>query len=170
MTDVISVQKVKSYDMDQLKKQSDLQAEQNHIISNNGFYPDISLTALRNQMRIDGTVTNARLTLAVVEAIAYVNDELRPFQQQIKNSNYFSLEEMTADVINGESILVQRYIRAVYCFTVANLYERYRAYDTTKEGNEHAEEYENAIDDLRRDGLFAIRDILQQTRINVELI
>ena len=77
---------------------------------------------------------------------------------------------MESEQINGESILVQRYKRGVYCLTVANLYERYRAYDTTKDGAEKAEEFENSVDDLRRDARFAIRDILGKTRVDVELI
>lgn len=121
-------------------------------------------------MRIDGTVTNDRLQTAIIEAIATVNQELKPFQSAVKNSDVFTLEELESEQINGESILLQRYKRAVYCLTVANLYERYRAYDTTKDGAEKAEEFENSVDDLRRDARFAIRDILGKTRINVELI
>lgn len=170
MSDVISVAKVKNYDMESLKKQGEQQAQPDQLISNNGFYPDISLLEVRNVMRIDGTVTNARLTLALVEAIAFVNDELRPFQQRSKNADVFSLEELEAEQINGTSIVLQRYKRAVYCFTVANLYERYRAYDSTKEGAEKGEEFNDSVDDLKRDGMFAIRDILKQNRINVELI
>ncbi|MGX2951352.1 head completion/stabilization protein [Ursidibacter sp. B-7004-1] len=53
---------------------------------------------------------------------------------------------------------------------MANLYERYRSFDSTKEGADKAQEYENSVDDLRRDARFAIRDLLNINRWTSELI
>lgn len=136
-------------------------------ITNNGFFPDITLTEIRNAIRADGTITDERLKIAVIESIANVNSELKVLQEQ---TTYSQLANIPADTINGESILLSRYKRAVFCFAMANLYERYRSYDTTKEGAEKAEDFENSIGDLRRDGRFAIRDLLKINRWTVELI
>ncbi|MDH2998115.1 phage head protein [Pasteurellaceae bacterium LFhippo2] len=134
-------------------------------ITNNGFFPDLNLLDVRNAMRVDGTVTDERLKIAVIEAMASTNDQLKPLQNK-----YHSLEDIQADEINGESIVELRYKRAVYCLAMANLYERYRSYDSTKEGAEKAEQFENSVDDLRRDARFAIRDLLNIKRWTVELI
>lgn len=136
-------------------------------VSNNGFFPDISLSDMRNAMRTDGTVSENRLKNAVIEAIATVNAELAPLR---KRSQAFSLEQIECDHIDGESLLVQRYKRAVFCLATANLYERYRSYDSTKDGAEKAQEFEQSVDDLRRDARFAIRDLLQIQRWTAELI
>lgn len=52
------------------------------IMTNDSFYPDISLLAVRNTMRIDGTVTQERLQHAIIEAIISVNHDLRAFQEK----------------------------------------------------------------------------------------
>lgn len=161
MTDVITIPKTT-----QTKDQSALKAT-GYVVTNNGFFPDVSLSDVRNAMKTDGTVTENRLKNAVIEAIATVNQELKPLQQRSKQA---SLDEIPSDEIDGESLLVLRYKRAVYCLATANLYERYRSFDSTKDGAEKADEFENSVDDLRRDARFAIRDLLNTNRWTSELI
>ncbi|MDE4030827.1 head completion/stabilization protein [Glaesserella parasuis] len=134
-------------------------------ISNNGFFPDIELIDVRHAMRADGTVTDERLTFAVIEAMATVNAELHTLQMK-----YATFDDIPSDHINGENLMITRYKRAVFCFAMANLYERYRSFDSTKEGAEKAEQFENSVDDLRRDARFAIRDMLKRKRWTSELI
>ena len=115
--------------------------QQDDVIYNNGFFPDISLLAIRNSMRIDGTVTAERLKHATIEAISTVNQDLKPLRLQ-----------------------------AVYCLAVANLYERYRSYDNTKEGYRKGDELLESAGDLRRDYHYTVRDMLNQNRMIAELI
>lgn len=161
MNNVITIPKAASISDKSATEQS------NGRISNNGFFPDILLADIRNAMRADGTVTEHRLKNAVIEAIAHVNHELRSLQQR---SKAHALDEIHAEEINGESILVHRYKRAVYCWAMANLYERYRSFDSTKDGAEKADDFEQSVDDLRRDARFAIRDLLNINRWTAELI
>lgn len=170
MHNSIAIKKVKNYAMDDLKRQAEEQATDNEIIQNNGFFPDIHLLDVRNAMRIDGTVTNERLKMEVIEAMATANNALKHYQKTLKEKHIHRLEDMDDEKINGENIVIQRYKRAVYCFALANLNERYRSYDTTKQGAEKAQDFEQSVDDLRRDGRFAIRDIVGQHRMIVELI
>lgn len=170
MSNTIAINKVKNYAMDDLKRHADKQAIDNEFIQNNGFFPDISLLDVRNTMRLDGTVTNERLKMELIEAMATVNHALKNYQKRIKEKGIDSLDDIDEEQINGESIVINRYKRAVYCLTIANLNERYRSYDTTKQGAEKAQEFEESVDDLRRDARFAIRDILGQHRMTVELI
>ncbi|PID51479.1 MAG: phage head protein [Pasteurellales bacterium] len=143
---------------------------QQQIITNNTFFPDISLVDARNAMRIDGTVTRPRLMMALVEAMATVNQDLKDFRKQCQADNIATLSEADDEVINGQSVLEQRYLRAVYCYAVANLYERYSSYDLTHDGENKSELLNQSVDELRRDAQYAIRDILGEIRITAELI
>ena len=81
-----------------------------------------------------------------------------------------SLVQVPAEQINGQSIYLQLYLRAVYCLTKANLIERYSDFDSTAKGLKAGEELTDSITDLRRDERFAIRDILGESHVTVELI
>lgn len=167
MSNIISVKKIGDYSLNPQQKIEQHSLNQT-LISNNGFFPDISLDEVRNAMRIDGTVTNDRLQFAVIEAMASVNQDLSQFKKNAKS--YRTLADYPTEQINGEHLLILRYKRAVYCLAMANLNERYRSYDTTKDGEDNAEKIEQTIDDLRRDARFAIRDIQRLSRITVGLI
>ena len=140
------------------------------IISNSTFWPDIDLSQLRDAVRIDGTVTDNRLTHAVINAISSVNRDLSDWRQEQKTAGATTLNDVEAEEINGESELTQLYLRAVYATTKANLIERYRDYDATGDGHKSADKLELSADDLYRDARFAIRDIIGETHTTVELI
>lgn len=165
---VISIPKVNGYDSS--KNAIKPNSTNNETISNNGFYPDIDLIEVRNAMRIDGTVTNERLKQATIEAMATVNVDLKAFRLNAQTAGKADLKACDDEQINGESVLVYKYKRAVFCLAVANLNERYRSFDSTKEGHKKSDELENTADDLKRDYHFAVRDILGENRIISELI
>lgn len=139
-------------------------------ISNNGFFPDIYLSEIRNAMRIDGTVTNARLKHSAIKAIQTVNRDLKTYRLNAQTQGKTTLAECSEEMIDGESEVVYLYKRAVFCLTVANLYERYRSYDSTKQGNDKAEQLIDTAGDLKRDYHFAVRDILGGNRMIAELV
>ncbi|KGQ36698.1 MULTISPECIES: head completion/stabilization protein [Pasteurellaceae] len=162
----ISIKLAPNYAMPAVQHQVDsLNAED--IIRNDGFFPDLSLADFRHQARVDGTVTTARLQDAVIEAMASVNQELASLKTQYGDQPFYAIG---SPQINGESLMVYRYRRAVTCLALANLYERYTSYDTTNDGEKKAELLNESIDELRRDARFAISDMLKVRRINVELI
>lgn len=139
-------------------------------IQNNGFFPNLSLNAIREQMRVDGTVTDQRLLMATCEAMATVNHALKTFRLANQKNGIASLNDTESEQLNGESVNLLRYRRAVMCYALANLYERYTAFDLTQQGADKAEKYNDSVDDLKRDAQIAIRDILNQERISVSLI
>ncbi|MCK3655799.1 phage head protein [Pasteurellaceae bacterium Macca] len=140
------------------------------IIQNDGFFPDLSLRAVRNTMRIDGTVTNDRLRHAVIEAMITVNHDLGVFAGNAKNNQKYALEAVNQGEINGENVMIYRYQRAVFALATAQLMERYRNFDSTKEGNDKANELLDTAADLRRDYHFAVRQILGENQVISELI
>ncbi|MDC9603930.1 head completion/stabilization protein [Xenorhabdus griffiniae] len=134
------------------------------------FWPDIVLADLRNSMRLNGAVTTERLMHMTTEAVLSVNQLLAVWQREQEQNGFASLETVPSVAINDTTAPVFRYRHAVYCFTKAMLVENYRDIDTTRDGERHAEALSTQIDDLRRDGQNAIRDMLGQPRMIAELV
>ena len=139
-------------------------------ITSNPFWPAISLPDLRETVRLDGTVTTARLTHAVVDAITSVNRDLADWRSARQAEGHATLAAVPSEVINNESVHLHSYRRAVYAMTRANLLERYTDYSATGDGVKGADAKIISSDDLYRDARFAIRDILGTTHNTVELI
>lgn len=143
------------------------------VIENDGWFPDITLVDMRDAMRLDGTVTDARLVIAVVDAILNVNRELAQWQGQHAQAGIATLADVPATRINRESRLLAQYRRAVYSTAKADLIERYRDYDSTatsltdKKSMEWLDEAPGA---QRRNAQWAIADIVGRSHLTVELI
>lgn len=143
------------------------------VIENDGWFPDIALVDMRDAMRLDGTVTDARLVIAVVDAILNVNRELAQWQGQHAQAGIAALAGVPATRINRESRLLAQYRRAVYSTAKADLIERYRDYDSTatsltdKKSMEWLDEAPGA---QRRNAQWAIADIVGRSHLTVELI
>ena len=139
-------------------------------ISSGDWYPSIDLTAARTVMRVDGTVTDPRLTEAIQLAMSAVEDQLDEWQQQQVALGRASLADVPSKTFAGTSRLVLLYTRAVYATVQAELREAYRNYDTTAAGDKRADAMDETVDDYRRNVRYAIRDILGRPRADVELI
>ena len=139
-------------------------------IDSSPFWPAISLPHLRDTVRLDGTVTTARLKHAVIDAITSVNRDLADWRRAREAEGVATLAAVPGEVINGESAYLHSYRRAVYAMTRANLLERYTDYSATGDGVKGADAKIISSDDLYRDARFAIRDILGTTHITVALI
>ncbi|MDN6869982.1 head completion/stabilization protein [Aeromonas caviae] len=139
-------------------------------IDSSPFWPAISLPDLRDTVRLDGTVTTARLKHAVIDAITSVNRDLADWRRAREAEGVTTLAAVPGEVINGESAYLHSYRRAIYAMTRANLLERYTDYSATGDGVKGADAKIISSDDLYRDARFAIRDILGTTHITVALI
>ncbi|MGK5051421.1 head completion/stabilization protein [Janthinobacterium sp. RB2P8] len=143
------------------------------VIENDGWFPDILLTDMRDAMRLDGTVTDARLVQAVVDAILQVNRELTDWQGKQAAAGIAALVDVPAARINRESRLLAQYRRAVYSTAKADLIERYRDYDSTATSvsdKKSMEWLDDAPGAQRRNAQWAIADIVGRTHLTVELI
>ncbi|MDS1619836.1 head completion/stabilization protein [Escherichia coli] len=137
---------------------------------NSEFWPFISLSDLRDSIRLTDNLPLPRLRHMACEAMARVNDELRGWKALQTAAGYPSLDQVPSDYIAGESVLVQRYRRAVYAATRALIVESYRDIDTTREGEKHAEALATQIDALWRDSQWALRDIQGLPRGLAEIV
>ena len=140
------------------------------IVTNDGWFPDIDMNALRASMRLDGTATHERLRDATIDAIASINAELDTWQAAQVAAGYADLAAVPAPSIGGESLQLARYRRAVFNCTHADLTERYRDFDSTKSGGQKAEDLETTICDARRNVRWALSDIRGLPRSTIELI
>ncbi|MGK8744084.1 head completion/stabilization protein [Pseudomonas aeruginosa] len=139
-------------------------------INSEPFWPSIDLDKLRETLRIDSSVTPARLETAVVAGLITVNRDLAVWREAQQAAGYDSLEAVPSEKVQGQSQLVYLYKRAIECAAGAEVCERYRGYDTTASGNKKADETEPTVDDYRRDQRWAVRDILGTSRTTVELL
>jgi hypothetical protein len=139
-------------------------------ITNGEFWPEVDPAIVRAEHRIDNTVTTVRLRHHLVEAIITTNRALKAWRLEREAEGIDKLEDVDAEEIDGTTELVIRYHRAVGCLTKALLLERFRDFDSTAAGDKKADALTDPIDDLRRDHLNAIADIVGRTRSTIELI
>ncbi|MCU5773080.1 head completion/stabilization protein [Erwiniaceae bacterium BAC15a-03b] len=140
------------------------------LIRNTSFWPDLDLADFRSAMRTDGTVTTGRLRQAVLTAISEVNAELFDFKARQLVLGFLRLADVPAEELDGESQRLQQYRRAVWCWTRANLNERYQDVDATGAGAKRGEALDDATDELWRDARWAISHLQDAPHSIVELI
>lgn len=134
------------------------------------FWPEIDPAVIRDQQRLDTTIPPNRLRAALIEAIATTNAALRVWRQSHETLGTAALADVAAEEIDGTSILIHRYQRAVGCLAKALILERTRDFDATGKGERKAEFLTDPIDDCRRDHLAALADITGRPRSTIELI
>lgn len=139
-------------------------------IVNDGFFPDIEPGAVREAARIPTSITPARLRAAILGAIMTVRADLDVYATVQQAAGHATLADVPAPGLDGESVQLIRYHRAVALYAKAELIERHRDFDTTSAGGSQADELTPSIGDLRRDALHAVRDILGKSRTTVDLI
>ncbi|WP_263143985.1 head completion/stabilization protein [Pseudomonas sp. RIT-PI-AD] len=139
-------------------------------INSDPYWPSVDLETVRAALRIDASVTEARLETAVVAAMIEVNRGLAEWRAAQQAQGYASLDQVPAEPINGISGLVHLYLRAVQAGAGAEIIERYRGYDTTNSGERNAEAIQDLRDEYRRDQRWALSDLVGRRRMTVELI
>ena len=139
-------------------------------INTDPFWPSIDLDALRSTLRVDASVTPARLETACISAAINLNRELKDWRVIQQAAGYSELAQVPAEQVQDFSTLVHLYRRAIEAGTGAEVCERYRSYDSTNSGNKNADDLTPSIDDYRRDLRWAVRDFLGTNRTTVELI
>jgi hypothetical protein len=143
------------------------------VVTNDGWFPDIALAHFRGQVRIRDSVTVDRQRGAIIGAIMTVGNDLVAWAAARRTAgaaNLATVVDVPNPVLDGEPALLHLYRRAVYAYAKADLVERYRDIDTTTAGQRKADELDASVDELRRDGSWAVRDMLGRTRTTVELI
>lgn len=144
--------------------------EEETDVVNDGFFPNIDPAAVREAARIPTSITPARLRAAILGAIMTVEIDLRAFAAASIAAGHATLAAVPAPQLDGKSVQLIRYHRAIAFYAKAELIERHRDFDTTAAGGGQADELTPSIGELRRDAQHAVRDMLGRTRTVVDLI
>ena len=139
-------------------------------INTDPFWPSIDLDHLRATLRIDASVTAARLETAVICAAINLNRELSEWRTAQQAAGYLTLDDVPGDRINDVPVKAHLYRRAIEAGTGAEVCERHRDYSANNSGSQKAEDLTPNIDDYRLDLRWAVRDFLGRTRTTVEMI
>ncbi len=139
-------------------------------IGNDGWFPDLQLSDIRQIVRLDGTVTDDRLRDALRFAMMHVNQQLKGFSDREQGKGVLSLVAVSDIMIDGKNRMALLYLRAVACWAKADLLERYRSFDATDSGLRRADDMEPSIGEQRRNASWAMRDIQGLPHSVVELI
>lgn len=139
-------------------------------IQNNGFWPDIDPTVVRDAERIDSNITAARLTQALQVAMADINRQLSAWQLAQQDAGFTTIDAVPVPVWQTPDAYSLLYRRAVYATAHASLLERYREVSATAQGDERGEAKNDAADDYRRDARWAVSEITGLNHTTVELI
>lgn len=135
------------------------------IIKSDPFYPEIALDHIREIVRIDGAVTNARLQQAIIEEIIDIHRLLKVLKDKAT-----VLSDLSTTEINDQPETDYLYLSAVANGVAAKTNENYRNYDSSNSGAKKAEEAEYTVDDYRRNKQWAILQLLGENHSVVELI
>lgn len=142
-------------------------------------WPTLNVQSCRDRHRLDGTVTTPRISAALTTAMLHVQDQLTPWlnvARLISNDPTRTFVEQSeiaqTSEINGEPNHTHRYRTAVYAYTAAIINEQMRGFDTTSDGKYQHErdEITGVVNELRREGFFAIRDIIGEPRCVIGLL
>lgn len=109
-------------------------------INTDPFWPSIDLEQLRATLRIDNSVTPARLETAVIAAAINLNRELKSWKDKQMAAGYATLADVPDDKIKDVSVQAHLYSRAIEAGTGAEACERFRDYSATNTGSDKAKE------------------------------
>lgn len=132
------------------------------------FMPDLSVRDFSEAMKLDGTVTPARMAYALKDAALDVCRELRHWSAHvIENEGFLTLAEY--DLSNGTDKCFS-FKKAVFNQAKAQITEHYRDYDTGRDAAARSKELTPTIDSCYRNARNAIADITDAPHSTVELI
>lgn len=140
------------------------------LVTADGWWPDLSLSEFRDEIRMPDIVTTARIVAALRNGMIHVAAELAPWRAKREEEGHASLAAIPAPEFGGISRLVALFVRAAFHVAAADLTERHRDFSATNDGDDRSEEYLKLAADYRRESVWAIRDILGENRNRVEIV
>lgn len=132
------------------------------------FMPNISVKDFSEAVKLDGTVTPARMKYALTDASLSVCRELKSWVATVIN-DYGVLTLAEYDLLDDTDKSFS-FKKAVYNTAKAKLTEHYRDYDTGKDATARSQELAPQIDTCYRDARNAIADIKDEPHSTIELI
>ncbi|MBF5003356.1 head completion/stabilization protein [Diaphorobacter caeni] len=148
------------------------------VVGNDGFFPDIDCERLRDDSRIETTVTPPRLREAIEAAMWAINAELRDWRELQESQGYATLGDVPATIIGTgselESTRVKQYRHAIKWHVLAETAEVARDMATLPQGAGKEARVTSGVE-VRVSGFlkrlrWAIADVQSRSRVIAELI
>lgn len=147
----------------------ELERSNPEIVTADGWLPDIVVADIRGAVRVS-SATDIRLRDAIRAAILSVRRDLACWRWAHEAAGATSLADVPASQVDGQSLLVRSYNRAIASLVAADLAETHFDATATDKGADRLELRAVPAEDHRRNALWAIRDILGVGRTTVDLI
>tara|TARA_R110002167_G_scaffold12963_5_gene54875 strand:- start:4889 stop:5383 length:495 start_codon:yes stop_codon:yes gene_type:complete len=140
------------------------------VVMFDGWWPSINITAVREAVRIDTTVTPDRLRDSVRHAMLDIAQDLEGWRAQQEAAGHTNLEAVPARrEIDGQSDYLMRFNRAVYSVVGGDVGERQLGSGLTSAGADRAEQLKADVDVHARNVSAAVRAFLGLPRIRARL-
>jgi len=136
-------------------------------VANDGFYPDLDLSAFKAETGQGDVFAPERLAAALQAAMIEINAGIAAWRA---GQTAATLAEIPAPRYGEVSEKVVLYTRAVHARARAELVRTTRDYDSTKEGHARAEALAVTADDYQRQSTEALARLTGRSRTVVELI
>lgn len=135
-----------------------------------GWFPPVLPSQIRAEQRINATVTDTRLLAAIRTAIATVLIDVSSWADARREAGHTSLASVPSRTVDGVSLRVRAWYRAVGALARQELVETSLDHDATGRSERSASTLDPTISNLRRDATHAIRDLMDQPRTRVALL
>lgn len=125
-----------------------------------GWYPAISLAAIRARYRLgEGVTTTGRLTHAIEGAMLSAMRELEDWRALRETDGAATLDDVTTRTLNDRNLAAVLWERILGNLAAAELSDLHRDVSATNDGLDRAEERGMTADDYRRIAMAAINDL-----------
>ena len=139
-------------------------------VAGDGWYPNLSIKALKDAQRIPETVSDGRAREALLGGFISAAVGLQAWRDQQEAAGKDSLAATSSITIGGESRSVILWRRAVHAFAAADLADTHTDISATDAGRERNQVRAESTDDLRRAATAALRDLMGKSRSRVRLV
>ncbi len=138
------------------------------VVTTPPFMPNLSVRVFSEAMKLDGTVTPARMKYALTDAANDVCRELKGWTANaLHEHGVLTLAEYD---LAQDTDKCFSFKKAVYNFAKAKLTEHYRDYDTGRDATSRSKELTPTIDSCYCNARNAIADIKDEPHSTIELI
>ncbi|HIE1218858.1 TPA: head completion/stabilization protein [Serratia marcescens] len=98
---------------------------QDETLTNNGFWPDLSLAAFQKRRNIPPDIDAETLGAALVASVAEINLDLEKLATQHQAKGYTTAKDVPGVAIGEKSALIAQYEKAVFARAKADLLGEY---------------------------------------------
>ncbi|WP_140920173.1 head completion/stabilization protein [Limnobaculum xujianqingii] len=145
----------------------------NRVITNNGFWPDITVGDFQRKRTIPPDVNHLQVGDYLVNAIKEINKNLSDYTAQMKAKGFKTAAEVTGDdgdpvMLGGENQLVIQYKKAVYARAKADLVPEYAS--LSRREAHIGQDSPQTKAQLLAESSFVLRSIKGLSRVGVSIV